>query len=262
MSTPTKPTIIIIPASFTPLFFYNAVIAEFETHGYSVHGIELETVGRREKPPSMYDDAAKVASRVTQLADEGKDVVLVAHSYGGLVACESAKGLAKSAREEEGKRGGVMWIVFVSAMVPREGQALTDDVFLKAKLDRMEVKDGYMMMDPVRSAPISFPDLAPEEALSWASKMREHAAGSFREPLTYGAYKDIPISYLVCEEEKGDGVEMQNRVIARMESEMGGRTVDRHVVQCGHCITANGSTEGANRKFPIWDVFEELPRTQ
>lgn len=86
---------------------------------------------------------------------------------------------------------------------------------------------------------MSFPDLAPEEALSWAFKMREHAAASFREPLTYGAYKDIPISYLVCEEEKGDGVEMQNRVIARMESEMGGRTVDRHVVQCGHCINVS-----------------------
>ncbi|KAJ6460849.1 Alpha/beta hydrolase fold-1 [Mycena vitilis] len=248
MATTTKPTIIIIPASFTPLFFfYTAVISDLETHGYSVHGIELETVGRREKPPSMYDDAAKVASVVTRLADEGTAVVLVAHSYGGLVACESAKGLAKNAREREGKKGGIARIVFVSAMVPREGQALTDDVFLKAKLDRMElcdadveqVKEGYMVMDPVKSAPVSFPDLAPEEALSWASKMRVHAAASFREPLTYGAYKDIPISYLVCEEEKGEGVEMQNRVIARMESEMGGRVVDRHAVQCGHCINVS-----------------------
>ncbi|KAJ7645036.1 Alpha/beta hydrolase fold-1, partial [Mycena polygramma] len=228
----TKPTIIIIPASFSPLsVFYTPVIADLETHGYTVHGIELETVGRREKAPSMYDDAAKVASLTSRLADEGKDVVLVAHSYGGLVACESAKGLAKSVREKEGKKGGIVRIILVSAVVPREGHTLADDVF--------KIKDGYMVMDPANSAPINFSDLAREEALSWASKMREHAAASFGETLTYGAYKDIPISYLLCELDKGVSLEVQNIIIAGMESEMGGRTVDRHPVQSGHCINVS-----------------------
>ncbi|KAJ6514170.1 Alpha/beta hydrolase fold-1 [Mycena vitilis] len=239
MSTRTKPTIIIIPASFSPLLFYTPVIADLETHGYTVHGIELETVGRREKAPSMYDDAAKVASLACQLADEGKDVVLVAHSYGGLVACESARGLAKSAREKEGKKGGIVRIVLVSAVVPREGHTLADDVFVNINADVEQIKDGYMVMDPANSAPINFSDLPPEEALSWASKMREHAAASFGETLTYGAYKDIPISYLLCELDKGVSLEVQNIIIAGMESEMGGRTVDRHPVQSGHCINVS-----------------------
>lgn len=124
--SPTKPTIIVIPGSFAPLFLYAAVIGEFELHGYKVHGIELETVGRREKAPGLYDDAAKVAALVSRLADAGEDVVLVAHSYGGLVATESAKGLAKSLREKEGKQGGIVRIVFVSAVVASEGQASRD----------------------------------------------------------------------------------------------------------------------------------------
>jgi pimeloyl-ACP methyl ester carboxylesterase len=126
MSTPTKPTIIVIPGSFSLLSPYATVISGLESHGYPVHGIELETVGRRDKAPGMYDDAAKVAKLALQLADAGKDVVLVAHSYGGLVACEAAKGLAQSVREKEGKQGGIVRIVFVASVVPREGQSMRD----------------------------------------------------------------------------------------------------------------------------------------
>jgi predicted alpha/beta hydrolase family esterase len=43
----------------------------------------------------MYDDAAVVAAMASKLAEVRKDIVLVAHSYGGHVACEAAKGLAK-----------------------------------------------------------------------------------------------------------------------------------------------------------------------
>ncbi|KAJ6489966.1 hypothetical protein C8R45DRAFT_992258, partial [Mycena sanguinolenta] len=102
------PTIIVIPGSFSPLTAYLPIISGFEAHGYPVHGIELVTVGRRAgvMPPGMYDDAAKVAALAAQLADEGKDVVLVPHSYGGLVACEASKGLAKSVREGKGRQVG------------------------------------------------------------------------------------------------------------------------------------------------------------
>ncbi|KAJ7669552.1 hypothetical protein DFH06DRAFT_1280299 [Mycena polygramma] len=209
MST-TKPTVIIIPASFSPLSLYTAVISDLEAHGYPVHGIELETVGRREKAPNMYDDAAKVASVVTRLADEGKDVVLAPHSYGGVVACEASKGLAKSLREKEGKHGGIIRIVFVSA-------------------------GEYLVLDPARTAQASYSELAPE-ALSWASRMSEHAVAAMGQKITYAAYKDIPVSYLFCEEDKGVLPSVQNKIIAGMESVMGGRTIDRHSVRVGHHI--------------------------
>jgi pimeloyl-ACP methyl ester carboxylesterase len=141
--SPTKPTIIIIPGSFSPLFFYTPVIADLESHGYTVHGIELETVGRREKAPGMYDDAAAVAALVSRLADAGEDVVLVAHSYGGLVACEAAKGLAKSERAKDGKHGGIVRIVFMAAVVAAVGQC-SKDVFGEAvTLDYVRVEVSW-----------------------------------------------------------------------------------------------------------------------
>ncbi|KAJ7645047.1 hypothetical protein DFH06DRAFT_1425698 [Mycena polygramma] len=195
MST-TKPTIIIIPASFSPVSLYTAVISDLEAHGYPVYRIELETVGRRKMAPTMYDDTAKVASMVTRLADEGKDVVLAPHSYGGVVACEASKGLAKSLREKEGKQGGIIRIVFVSAVVPQEGQLLMDVLAGKeVNSTNVELQGEYLVLDPARTAQASYSELAPEEALSWASRMREHAVAAMGQKITYAAYKDIPVSY-------------------------------------------------------------------
>jgi pimeloyl-ACP methyl ester carboxylesterase len=146
MSTSTKPAIIIIPGSFCPLSFYTSIISELKCHGYSVYGIELETVGRRDKAPGMYDDAAAVASLVSQLADEGKEVVLVAHSYGGIVACEAAKGLAQSLRGKEGNQGGVVRIIFVTAVVASEGQSLMDVFDTTGRLDFIRVEVGPLAL--------------------------------------------------------------------------------------------------------------------
>ncbi|KAJ7185380.1 Alpha/beta hydrolase fold-1 [Mycena filopes] len=242
MTTATKPEIIIIPGSFCPLKYYEPVIADLKAHGYSVHGIELETVGRRDKAPGMYDDAAAIAALATRLADEGKDVVLVPHSYGGVPTCEAAKGLAKSAREREGKAGGVVRIVFVSAVVPKEGESLKD-VFGTVELDfiGIEVRSGeYMVMtDLVKSAAVNLSDFPPEEGLFWAKKLTQHSAASFVQPLTYAAYKDIPASWVFLEQDKCITPELQNKIIANMESVMGGRSVERFPVDVAHCINVS-----------------------
>ncbi|KAJ7673800.1 Alpha/beta hydrolase fold-1 [Mycena polygramma] len=239
-TTMSQPTIVIIPGSFCVVSFYDAVIAGLRAAGYPVHGVELETVGRRDKAPTMYDDATAVASVVSRLADEGKDVVLVPHSYGGLVACEASKGLAKSVREREGKSGGIVRIVFTTAVVGAEGQSL-NDVFGDgaAGLDFLRVEGDYMAMEPVGSAAVNFSDLPAEEGIAWASKMPNHATASFTDKLTYAAYKDIPVSYLFCEEDRCIPPKLQNEIIARMEAEMAGRKVDRHSLKTSHCPMAS-----------------------
>ncbi|KAK7039681.1 AB hydrolase-1 domain-containing protein [Favolaschia claudopus] len=241
MSTPIKPTIVLIPASFSPVSLYDAVISNLESHGYAVHGVEHQTVGRREKAPTMYDDAKGVADVVGRLVDEGKDVALVAHSYGGTVACEAAKGLAKSVREREGKSGGIVRIIFVAACVPMEGKAMME-VFGEGMVShaiKVEMVGEYLVLDKATCATGGYSDLPHDEALVWASKMREHAAASFSQKITYAAYKDIPATYLFCEEDRGVIPEAQDKIIADMESQMGGQKVQKISVKSGHHINAS-----------------------
>ncbi|KAK6977567.1 AB hydrolase-1 domain-containing protein [Favolaschia claudopus] len=235
MSNPTKPTIIIIPGSFCSLSQYATVINQLKSHGYPVEGVELETLGLRDKAPTLYDDAASVAALATRLVDEGKDVVLVPHSYGGLVACEASKGLAKSVREKEGKKGGISRIVFVTSVIGRAGESLKDIMAGENDLNYIRVEGEYMLMDPASCAPVVFSDLPLDQGIFWSAQMPCHSAISFAQKLTYAAYKDIPTSYLVCERDKCIPPRLQNKIIAALDSESDLK-VERHSVQADHAI--------------------------
>ena len=70
---------------------YNEVLDPLRAKGYDIQVIEPPCypagyLRRSESaaPPNMYADARYIHEHVEKLADEGKEVVLVAHSYGGM----------------------------------------------------------------------------------------------------------------------------------------------------------------------------------
>jgi predicted alpha/beta hydrolase len=122
----SKPSILLIPGSFALPEFYDPVVNAVSAKGYSIQALHLPTVGPKigpvdAEPPSMYADAAFIAQEIEKLADEGKDVILIGHSYGGVPLSESTKGLGKDEREKEGKKGGVVRLGYLTALVPPVG---------------------------------------------------------------------------------------------------------------------------------------------
>lgn len=123
----SKPTLVLVPGSFALPDFYSNVVSAVKQAGYDIHTIHnLSTglkanEGRPEGPHDMYEDAAQIAETISKLSDEGKDIVLFAHSYGGVPATESLKGLSKEAREKDGKKGGVVRIAYMTCIVPAIG---------------------------------------------------------------------------------------------------------------------------------------------
>jgi alpha-beta hydrolase superfamily lysophospholipase len=119
-----KPTLVLVPGSFNYAKTYIPLIEKFKSTGYSLHTIDLRTVGKKPgPPPTIYDDAAFIASEVEKLADEGKEMVLVGHSYGGIPISQCMEGLSRAAREKEGKQGGVVRIAYMTALVPALGES-------------------------------------------------------------------------------------------------------------------------------------------
>ncbi len=82
--------------------------------------------GRPGKPPTMYDDAAFINKEAEKLADEGKDVILVGHSYGGVPVTEGAKGLGKKERQAQGKKGGIVNLAYMTCLVPSVGESAAE----------------------------------------------------------------------------------------------------------------------------------------
>ena len=59
-------------------------------------------------------------------SDAGNDIVVVGHSWGGIVVTGALDGLGKVQREQEGKSGGVFKIAYLCAFAPLENVSLID----------------------------------------------------------------------------------------------------------------------------------------
>lgn len=120
-----KPTIVIVPGSFSPTSFYDTFISKLSAYGYNAVAVALPSVGGK-TVTDMRDDAVAVRKVTSKLIDEGKNVVLVSHSYGGLPATESAEGLSKKEREASGETGGISALLYVTALLVAPGESLAD----------------------------------------------------------------------------------------------------------------------------------------
>ena len=113
-----------MPGGFTLPEVYNDVITHVKSSGYSIEALHLPSVGYKTNVPgTMQDDAAFIASEIAKHADKGKDVVLIAHSYGGVPATESTKGLSKADRQQQGKSGGLVRLAYITCIILPVGES-------------------------------------------------------------------------------------------------------------------------------------------
>lgn len=148
--TSSKPVIAIVPGSFSNASSYYALVDKIQGLGYEAFVNNLPSASRHppEEPASLQDDAGFFRSIFERLADQGKDVVVVMHSYGGLVGSEAVKGVAKADRQASGKPGGVVKLVYVTATVLPVGASM--------KSESGDPPSGLLEIDKVRrSRPLS-----------------------------------------------------------------------------------------------------------
>ncbi|OKP01369.1 hypothetical protein PENSUB_7359 [Penicillium subrubescens] len=209
-----KPIILIVPGGFTLPELYSDVITHVASKGYPIEALHLPSVGYKTSVPgTMQDDAAFIASEISKHADEGKDVVLIAHSYGGLPATESAKELSKADRQRQGKSGGL--------------------------------DDGWLHQTDISTAvSYVFNDLPKKQAEKWAKMSTRHSGSTFPASLSHAGFKDVPVSYLLCTKDLAQEPELQRASIAMMERQ--GGKVDVTEIDAGHAPNASRPKEVAD----------------
>ena len=116
-----------------------------------------------------------------------RNVVLIGHSYGGMVAT----GVADRARER------IAQLIYLDAFVPKNGQAMVDLVPPQARQqmqDRVKAGDGWRV--PPNPTP---PDTSEADAKWIAERRLPQAFKCFEMPLRLsGADITLPRSYIYC----------------------------------------------------------------
>ena len=117
------------PGAFALPQCYDPLVEKLAVKGLNIRAVHWPSVGlgpqqsRPGKGPNMYDDAAFIAKEAEKEADLGRNVVLVAHSYGGVPVCQSVQGLTTRERQSQGKRGGIVGLAFMTSLVPALGES-------------------------------------------------------------------------------------------------------------------------------------------
>jgi pimeloyl-ACP methyl ester carboxylesterase len=118
-----KPSIVVVPGSFSPPYFYNTFVSQLAAHKYDVIVVDLLSVGGK-TAATMIDDAQAIQAVTGKVAGEGKEIILIMHSYGGVPGTESAHGVTKKEREASGKSGGIVALLYVTALLVGPGKSL------------------------------------------------------------------------------------------------------------------------------------------
>ncbi len=115
-----------------------------------------------------------------------REVVLIGHSYGGMVAT----GVADRVRDR------VARLIYLDAFVPANGQALIDMV---PSAERQRLLDSVKAGDGWRVTPNPTPpDTSPED-LEWISKHRmSQSVKCFQQPLQLQGELSLPRAYVHC----------------------------------------------------------------
>lgn len=118
-----KLTLFLVPGAWHPNTYYAPLSTKLTAAGFSIQLASLPSLNPT--PPdtnvTCTTDALALRAQLIRLIEDGNDVVVVSHSYGGIPAGGAAVGLAKKDRNE---KSGVLGLIYLTGFVVPEGVSL------------------------------------------------------------------------------------------------------------------------------------------
>jgi pimeloyl-ACP methyl ester carboxylesterase len=228
-----KPTIVLVHGAFADASGWYGVQERLEDKGYKV-------VSPANPLRGVSADAAYIKSVLAQISGP---IVLVGHSYGGVVITNAATGNAN-----------VKALVYVAAFAPDQGDTVlslselgTDDRLGPATLDIKTYpnpdgttgQEGTIKLDVFRD--IFAGDLSKKLARNMALSQRPASLVALGEPSGVPAWKTIPSYYLIAGADKTIGTDVERAMAKRISPR---KTIT--VKRASHVVMISRPKETAN----------------
>ncbi|GKZ32165.1 hypothetical protein AbraIFM66950_001345 [Aspergillus brasiliensis] len=193
MSPANLPIIVIVPGAFGTPQGFDKVLPYLTEAGYATHPGSYPSCNPSDPTiVSSSQDIAHLRDNVLLplLNEQGKDVVIIAHSYGGVVAGGAAKELAKGTRNAQGHSTGIVGLIYVAGNITLEGESLFTAVggayppFIKVG----KPSQGLAVIEPAMEVLYNDCDRGLEPELE--KFMHPHALRAFETPATAPAWAE------------------------------------------------------------------------
>ncbi|KAK8061104.1 alpha/beta-hydrolase [Apiospora hydei] len=202
-----QPTVVIVPGAWTPPEAYHKLRNALEAKAFTVYVPTLPTNNGHRPPDSSFDDDVQAVRQVVQrlVKNDGKEVIMLMHSYGGVVGTTALRGLTRKDRASQGLPGGVVHLLYAAAFLLALDQnirTVVQAVNLTRGSDGLVqfADDGtWFPTDPVS---LLYQDLAPEDQEEQARLLKWGNAVVLTGNTTYGAWMDVPTLYVRATEDR------------------------------------------------------------
>jgi pimeloyl-ACP methyl ester carboxylesterase len=112
----SKPTLVFVHGSWHSPEHFGPLINNLQSHGYKCSPVSLPSTQTPDTPPATFaDDCSAIRKTVVEELDSGNNVVVIAHSYGGLPTNNALHGLHAASRSANQSKNHVQAIIFVAA---------------------------------------------------------------------------------------------------------------------------------------------------
>ena len=120
----SHPIVVIVPAACHTPAHYQLFACTLQKAHFNVAVIPLPSVGASPGLKTFDEDVAAIHRVVSSFVEDGDEVLMLLHSYGGLPGSAAMRGLGMKDRAKRGKEGGVRRLVYVSSYALLEDEAL------------------------------------------------------------------------------------------------------------------------------------------
>ncbi|ORY63002.1 Alpha/beta hydrolase fold-1 [Pseudomassariella vexata] len=252
----TKPIILLVHGAWHLPLCYDLLKEQLNHLGYEFICPALATLGDDKQGATWQSDVKLIREVVIPLFDEGKEVVIVAHSYGGIPASAATQGLGIKERAAEGKTGGFRRLVYMaSGGIMVRGQDFLQGIggsWLPFHNAAVPYTKNQLITVNEKAKPVLYNDLSEAEAETWFKTLVPHSQDAFETGCDFIMTDiTIPKSYLITELDQGIPVSIQELITTIIP----GFKVER--IQTGHSPFLSKPEECARLLAKIAEEVDE-----
>lgn len=124
----SKPTILLVPGAYHTAESFHLIIPRLEALSYPLATVLLASLGKHNPTSTYVDDVDAIHKVLLPILESGKQVVIVAHSWGAIPAAASVEGQSIEERSARGEKGGIKSLLLIAgSVITKRGLSLAEE---------------------------------------------------------------------------------------------------------------------------------------
>ena len=233
MSKPGKAAVLIVTGAYFVPDAWRPFRDDLAAAGFVSSCPRLPTCGDVRPPKATVEDDVKaVRDAATELVKAGHPIIVLAHSYGGIVASEA---FSEDFFAKDPSSPGVVHLIYLAAALCLPGKSLSDVLGkygFQSKADMDIHEDGTVQ---IKNTPDSFyNDVEPGRAQELSKSNVTHNSSTSTYKVSHAPWKALPTMYIYCAKDMAFFFKLQEAMV-KDAKENGAAHLVTVTCDTGHC---------------------------